>query len=71
MHTAAVAFASEPSSTGAERMLSIAEVIRLTGACRSSIYAWTKAGLFPKGVKIGLRRVAWRASELEAWMRTR
>ncbi len=37
----------------------------------STIYAWMARGEFPKPVRIGSNRVAWRLSDLEAWRDSR
>lgn len=43
----------------------------ITGKSRSSIYRDIKAGLFPAPVQIGQRAVAWRSSDIEAWLSSR
>ncbi|SDJ15162.1 helix-turn-helix transcriptional regulator [Lutimaribacter saemankumensis] len=42
-----------------------------TGLSRSTIYDWMKRGEFPKPVKLGARLVAWRESEINAWLESR
>lgn len=42
-----------------------------TGLSRSSIYAMMAEGSFPKPVRIGKRAVAWRSSEVHAWIEAR
>jgi prophage regulatory protein len=37
----------------------------------SQFYELINRGLFPKPVKIGLRRNAWVESEIDAWMKAR
>ena len=39
----------------------------LTGLKRSSIYAAMRAGTFPGSVRLSVRAVAWRESEVLAW----
>lgn len=53
----------------AERFLRLPEVKKLTGLSRSSLYAAMEQGAFPASLKIGLRAIAWRESEVEAWQR--
>ncbi len=53
------------------RMVRLAEVIRTTGRCRSSIYAGIREGTFPKPVKIGKRAVAWSSEDISNWMAER
>lgn len=54
-----------------DRFLRLPDVEFLTGLRRSSIYALSKAGTFPKAVHLTGYSVAWRKSELEAWMAER
>ncbi|WP_294072735.1 AlpA family phage regulatory protein [Sphingomonas sp.] len=44
------------------------EVRDLTCRSTTRIYADMAAGTFPKPVRIGVRAVAWRESELRAWL---
>ena len=37
----------------------------------SSIWAWVKAGKFPKPVKLSENITAWRASEVEEWSQSK
>ena len=46
-------------------------VEHLTGLSRSSIYAMIANGAFPAQIKIGIRAVGWRQSEIEAWIENR
>ncbi|WP_431226860.1 helix-turn-helix transcriptional regulator [Burkholderia contaminans] len=39
-----------------------------TGLSRSSIYARMKAGTFPQSVRLGARSVAWRRTDIDAWI---
>ena len=47
------------------------QVESLVQLSRSSIYAAVKAGTFPAPVRIGVRAVAWRISEIEQWLKAR
>lgn len=47
------------------------EVEFRTGLSRSTIYDWMKRGEFPQPVKLGARLVAWRESDIRAWLETR
>lgn len=38
---------------------------------RSTIYDWMKRGEFPQPVKLGPRAVAWRESDVIAWLESR
>lgn len=43
----------------------------LTGMKKSAAYAEMAAGRFPRPVRIGQKAVAWRASEIAAWIDSR
>jgi prophage regulatory protein len=43
----------------------------VSGKPKSSIYADIKRGTFPSPVKIGQRAVAWRESDIDAWLKSR
>jgi prophage regulatory protein len=47
------------------------EAEKIAGACRSSIYAWVKAGTFPAPIKLGPRSVGFRLREIDAWIASR
>lgn len=51
----------------ADKLLRRPEVEAETGLSRSSIYAGMQAGTFPTPVRIGVRAVAWRESDIAAW----
>lgn len=55
----------------AERILRRPEVESRTGLSRSTIYDWMKRGEFPQPVKLGARLVAWRESDVNAWLEAR
>jgi len=43
-------------------------VLQITGFSHSTLYYLMKKGNFPKQVKIGVRAVAWRKSDIDAWL---
>ena len=47
------------------------QVEQLVQLSRSTIYACVKAGTFPAPISIGARAVAWRLSDVEAWIEAR
>lgn len=47
------------------------QVEQLVQLSRSTIYAGVKAGTFPAPVRLGIRAVAWRLFEVEAWVEAR
>lgn len=56
-----------PLLSGADRLLRLQEVIALVSISRATIYRYLGAGSFPSPLQIGPRRVAWRASDINAW----
>jgi predicted DNA-binding transcriptional regulator AlpA len=46
-----------------------AEVDALTRTCNMTRVRMEKRGLFPKRVRIGARKMAWRKSDVEEWLR--
>ncbi|MET4127174.1 AlpA family transcriptional regulator [Roseovarius sp. MBR-6] len=55
----------------AEKLLRRPEVENVTGLSRSTLYDWMKRGEFPQPVKLGTRLVAWRESDIAAWLKSR
>ncbi len=56
-----------PSSTPHELLL-INEVTARARLSDTTLWRLEKAGRFPKRLKIGFKRVAWRAAEIDAWI---
>lgn len=54
-----------------DRLLSRREVEAICSLSRSSLYAMMAKGEFPKPVHLGARRVAWRESDIKAWIDSR
>lgn len=59
------------SLSTAERLVRLPEVRFLTGLGKSSIYDAVKAGTFPQAVRLTEYAVAWRKSEVDAWIAQR
>jgi prophage regulatory protein len=55
----------------AEKLLRRRDVEARTALSRSTIYAWVTAGTFPKPMKLGAKKVAWRESDVAAWLDAR
>ena len=51
-----------------ERLLRLPELVRTIGISRATIYRYVDSGRLPPPVKLSTRCVAWRASEITAWM---
>lgn len=69
MHAAKPAPAIERSYR--ERLLRIDDVCFLTGLGRSTIYSQVKGGKFPAPVQLHGACVAWRETEVDAWIAQR
>jgi prophage regulatory protein len=54
-----------------ERILPIAETAKIAGLSRRTVYREVKAERFPKPVQLSIRRVGWRESEVDAWIKAR
>lgn len=54
-----------------DRLLRLSDVQFLTGLGRSSIYAAIAQGTFPSAVNVTDYAVAWRESEVDAWIAAR
>ena len=50
------------------KVLTIKEVITVTGLGRSTIYRMIPEGEFPKQIKLSRGRVAWRTADIEQWI---
>lgn len=59
------------SPASPDRLLRRSEVEQLVGLKRSTLYAEMAAGRFPLQVRLGVRSVAWRESEIQAWIASR
>jgi prophage regulatory protein len=51
-----------------ERLLRLPELVRTIGVSRATIYRYIDCGRLPPPVKLSTRCIAWRASEITAWM---
>jgi prophage regulatory protein len=55
----------------AEILIRSNDVQARTGLPKSSLHNMARAGTFPAPLKLGARAVAWRASEVDAWIQSR
>ncbi len=56
------------TSAGPKELLLLREVVALTRLSDTTLWRLEKAGRFPKRVKIGFKRIAWRAADVDAWI---
>jgi len=54
-----------------ERLMRKPIVLDITGLTNSTLYYFINEGTFPKPVKLGKRTVAWKESEITAWVNSR
>ena len=54
-----------------ERLLRLPEVLAMTGLKRATLYRLMKIGQFPPPVRLTVRTVAWRESDVLAWIASR
>lgn len=62
---------TEQIHCASERLIRVREVAQIIGYSVTSIWRRCKDGSFPLPVRIGPGAVAWRHSEIEAWMNSR
>ena len=54
-----------------EEILRKPRVLAIVGLGNTSLYDAIKRGTFPAPVKLGVRAVGWRRSDVEAWLASR
>jgi prophage regulatory protein len=54
-----------------DRLLTWHQLAEVVPYCRDHIRRLELAGEFPKRLQLGRARIAWRASEVEAWIESR
>lgn len=54
-----------------DKLLDFAGIRQLVPISKTSMWRWRKAGAFPVPVRLGSRRVAWRASDIAKWIAER
>lgn len=67
---ACASLAALPSTNASERLLRIHDLRHITGLARSTVYAKMQLGDFPQPVRLHGKCIAWKASEIEAWIAT-
>lgn len=54
-----------------DKILRLPATLEATGLSRTRLYELIKRGEFPPPVKISVRAVGWRHSEIQEWIKTR
>ncbi len=60
-----------PQQSIAPQFLRLNHLKERLGVSGSSIWAWTKAGKFPKPIKLSANCTAWNVADVEAWSQSR
>lgn len=66
--------ATEPATTshGApDSLLNLQQVVSITGLKKSSVYKYMRDYDFPQRVSLGGNRIAWKSSDIQAWIKSR
>lgn len=71
MHSNASHQQAPQTDYSASAFLRMPHVVRMTGLGRSTIYRMIAEKTFPPPVRLGMRAVAWRRSDLDRWSETR
>ena len=58
-------------TTSDNRLLRLSEVQARCGLSRSTVYRQMGEGAFPRPLRVGVRAVRWRESEIESWLPSR
>ena len=59
---------TDEKAAPAERILNEAEVVKMVGVSRVTIYTWERDGRFPRRRQLGPKRVGWLLSDILNWM---
>ncbi len=54
-----------------EEMLTRAQVLKVLGVSRTTLWRWQAAGEFPSPLRLGDATFRWRRAEIEAWLESR
>lgn len=52
------------------RLLTIRDLMALTGDSRSTIYRDLHSGLIPAPITVGCNRIRWRSDEIDSWLQS-
>lgn len=59
------------TSPAHDRIITLAEVRARFPVDRTTLYKMHTSGRFPKPVNLGVRRLGWRESDVQAWLASR
>ena len=62
---------SPTHAAGTPRLMSMRDVVALTTYARPSIYRLIAQGRFPRPLKLGETKIAFRADDIESWLASR
>ncbi|MXZ73643.1 MAG: AlpA family transcriptional regulator [Gemmatimonadetes bacterium] len=51
-----------------DRFVTVRDVLQMTHLSRTTIYRLMAEGIFPKPIKVGLRAVRWKESEVQRYI---
>ena len=68
LHPELIEFLQRAQNTSNDRMLRLPQVKDKIGYAASTIWKAVKEGTLPAPISLGPRSVAWRESELQAWI---
>lgn len=54
-----------------QTILRLPQALARTGISRSSVYAFIKAGSFPKPISLGVRAIGFLSSDIDEWIESR
>ncbi len=55
-------------TSGGDQLLPLPAVMAMTSMSKSKIYKDIRLGIFPRPLKLGARKSAWRASDVNSWL---
>ena len=53
-----------------ERLLTLSQVQERVLKSRTTLYRWSRDGIFPKPIPVGVSGIAWSEAEINEWIET-
>jgi len=53
-----------------DKLLTLSQVQQRVPKSRTTLYRWTKQGLFPKTIPVGASGIVWSELEIDQWIET-